>query len=363
MNNQINRIHEQLQREFQDETFVTNELTHMQKFDVECGWKRLQSRMANADENASDVHLDVVENENSDFNHLFVFVRVAAVVLFVAGLGWLWYRNYTNVTPIKMSNEVALAIKESALNHKIGAKVAQLSEETMPPKVAQFIKESEQIDDDVKDELLHAMNVETYINKEYWLTLPDGSIVHLAPNSRLIYPSTFHRFHRDVYLEGEAYFMVAHSKGSNFRVYTVHGDIKDYGTEFDVDTRGKHGMRVVLIEGSVSVTPLKGAEEMMTPGEMVDMNDTISNKKIIDVTPYVAWKLGKVEFQNWKLERLMAVIEKWYGVTVSYNDESTRDMKVSGNFDRYSDLLPTLNALSTITGLNFTISNENVVIK
>lgn len=105
--------------------------------------------------------------------------------------------------------------------------------------------DQQDVNEDVKGTLT------TRHDKEFWMTLPDGTRVHLNGNSRLSYPLAFKGDLREVALVGEAYFIVAKDKDHPFIVHTADGDIKEYGTEFNVSTHGTN-TEVVLVTGSLS---------------------------------------------------------------------------------------------------------------
>ncbi len=71
---------------------------------------------------------------------------------------------------------------------------------------------------------------------DFWITLDDGTIVHLNYNTRLRFPARFAGDSRTVYLDGEAYIKVAVDKDRPFMVVTSNATIKQYGTEFSVNT-------------------------------------------------------------------------------------------------------------------------------
>lgn len=102
--------------------------------------------------------------------------------------------------------------------------------------------------DETVEQLLEARRITTYQDKEYWLTLDDGTLVHLNYNTRMVCPERFIDGTRDVILDGEAYFMVAHDSRHPFVVHTPQGDIRVYGTEFNVSTRDGDCTEVVLAE-------------------------------------------------------------------------------------------------------------------
>ena len=67
-------------------------------------------------------------------------------------------------------------------------------------------------------------------------TLPDGTSVILNSGSRLSYLSDFGSTHRDVRLDGEAYFDVIHNEELPFRVNTDRLIVTDLGTALICET-------------------------------------------------------------------------------------------------------------------------------
>lgn len=84
--------------------------------------------------------------------------------------------------------------------------------------------------------------------------LEDGTVVQLNAGSRLVYPSSFDKNKREVFLEGEAFFEVAPNAGAPFFVYTSNMETEVLGTSFNIsaykdDTRKS----IVLVTGSVQL--------------------------------------------------------------------------------------------------------------
>lgn len=361
-------IKQHLAEQFSDEDFLRRELQHLHSFDADRGWSRLQERLKDSQDSEEE---EDTEEGAGFFRRLMLsrqfLLRAAAVVLVLLGIGaTVWYHDYTKVTPPVLNKEFAQAVRQSEKQGGEEATTAYVHEQQLPASVAKVIKAATSIPDNVKEDLLNANNVVTHVNKEHWLTLPDGTVVCLSNNSRLIYPSKFRSDRRDVFLEGEGYFIAAHSKGSRLIVHTPQGDVTDYGTEFDVDTHfdGGRGMRAILVEGSIGVSAKgKGYESMLRPGQQADVQGSGTSVSQADLAPLMAWKTGKVEFSNWPLSRLMEVMRRWYHVDVKFENAADRDIKVSGNFDRYNTLAPTLEALEVITGLTMEQQGNSIVVK
>lgn len=197
---------------------------------------------------------------------------------------------------------------------------------------------------------------------EYWLTFEDGTIVHLNYNTTLVYPTQFNSEDRTVYLNGEAYFQVAKDKRP-FRVVTPNSVIKEYGTSFNVNTKEQGKTKVVLVEGSISVTPSSGKEYMIKPGQLA-LVQAASRVSICqtDIEPYVAWNSGHFVFDNYTLEQIMNVISLWYNLDVKYTSKDIKQMHYTGSIDKYGSIQPFLNAIKSVTHLNITIKNKEIII-
>ncbi len=324
----------------------------------------------------SDQHEETVSNKSRQhhtlFNHLRPLWRYAAAVLIlIVGGAALWYSQYTKVTPPEISESVQLAMQQSRESGKQDAKVDVLSEELSMMSDESGINEELRVKSEeslsvteslTKEQLLSARRITTMHDKEFWLTLDDGTLVHLNYNTRLIYPEKFGRGDRNVILDGEAYFMVAKDKSRPFIVHTPNGDVKVYGTEFNVNTTGDN-TSVVLVKGSVSVTPTGGKEQLMNPGQLCEFTVEDLALSSVDVEPYIAWNVGKFSFEEWPLERIMQVISRWYGREVVFTSEDIKHQQYSGNFDRYEDIHPTMEAIESITGLKITFAPGRIIIE
>ena len=289
--------------------------------------------------------------------------RIAAVIaLLIVGGAYWYHQDYTRVTPPVITDLIEMAMEESQKNGMQGAEIITADNRKMPV-VTQEELTRYHVDEHFAKQLADAHRITTYHAKEYWVTLDDGTLVHLNYNSRLIYPEKFGD-RRDVILEGEAYFMVAKDRSRQFVVHTPQGDVKVYGTEFNVNTRKEEGMvSVVLVEGSVSFTPASGNERMMVPGQELSIMDNQLTLNNIDTAPYTAWNEGKFSFDDWPLERIMQVIGRWYGRTVEFTAEDIKTKTYSGNFDRYEDIRPTMEAIEMITGLKVTIMPDKILLE
>lgn len=294
-------------------------------------------------------------------------LSIAASIVVLIGLYGVvqWYGDYTRVTPPVLATAVQQEMQQSQKQGAAAAAVEQASDDQAKESLRTSILAAlDKLPNagDLKDEVEEATRVTTKSSTDYWVTLDDGSVVHLDGDSRIIYPEHFGRGDREVALEGEAYFMVAKDRSRRFVVHTQQGDVAVHGTEFNVSTR--RGTEVVLIRGSVGIQAAGNASEtMLVPGQQgtVGMGGNVAVTKV-DTTPYIAWNTGHYTFEDACLSNIMTVIGKWYGRDIIFRDSTVRTITFSGNFDRTTGLQGTIEAITTVTGLSIKDEQGHLII-
>ncbi len=294
-------------------------------------------------------------------------MRAAAIViLFMAGGAFWYYRDYTRVTPPEITDRVKSAMLLCQENGRNEAEIVSPLQTTAgrQPIVSHAEKVLYHVDDDFAEELEKASRVTTYQDKEYWVKLDDGSLVHLNYDTHLIYPEKFGD-RRDVILDGEAYFMVAKDKSRAFLVHTSQGDIRVHGTEFYINTRKEQQEQtsVVLVKGSVSFATTDGKETMMQPGQQLTATQGQIQQKEVDVSLYQAWNEGEFVFADEPLENLLMTMARWYNLEIEYANEDARQMRFTGTIDRYGSAEVILHSISKVTGLVIEQNGSHVVIR
>jgi transmembrane sensor len=89
------------------------------------------------------------------------------------------------------------------------------------------------------------------VGEERTINLTDGSVIYLNSQSRV--RVALNGSSRDIHLEGEALFEVAHDATRPFRVYTHEAMVRAVGTQFNVATR-PDGTQIAVVEGKVQVS-------------------------------------------------------------------------------------------------------------
>lgn len=317
-------------------------------------------------------------------NRNLAMISVAASLLLGIGL-YMWHA-YTAVVAPELDQMSLAAITSAEREGRAGANVVIYDENGAAIETVQQVVEQnasiDEIYDMVKTKFVsHTENytatISTEDDKEFWMTLSDGSRVHLNNNSTLTYPIVFHGKAREVTLEGEAYFSIAKDRRHPFIVHTQFGDVKEYGTEFVVNTCFDssespakdmivgRGMSVVLVEGSISITPKNGKEHMMEPNELavVPFGGRSCLMKTVDATPYASWNTGTFSFDCCPMENLMDVIGRWYKLDVEYAHDGYRKIQFTGELDRYDGIEDDLNAINQITGMNLKVVDGKIIVE
>lgn len=181
---------------------------------------------------------------------------------------------------------------------------------------------------------------------EYQLRLSDGTFVFLNSMTKIRFPVRFSGDCREVELEGEAYFEVTKNKEKSFVVKTAAYDVTVLGTQFNVTAYADEKITsTTLVEGAVVVSG-KGMPEArpLRPNERFVLNKLTGETgvELVDVSSFTAWKDGKFRFRDVRLEEIMRMVERWYDVTVVYEDEDVKDFRFGFNVSRHETIDPLL---------------------
>lgn len=151
----------------------------------------------------------------------------------------------------------------------------------------------------------------------YTVKLADGSSVKLNAGGRLSYPVAFDGSQRIVCLEeGEAFFTVSKSD-KPFIVKTGSGEVKVYGTKFNVKNFKNGDVETVLVEGSVGVSNENSKEVKIKPNQRIIFSDHKYVIEDIKVDDYVAWTNDNFMYNGVSLQKVVEDIENWYGVKIN----------------------------------------------
>lgn len=157
------------------------------------------------------------------------------------------------------------------------------------------------------------------------VTLPDGSRIWLNAGSTLRYSTLFNNKHREVELQGEAYFEVAKHAETEFTVKTKGYDVVVKGTKFDVSAYSNDRLITTeLFEGCVAIHAETG-ELMMKPGETVTLDEQSGKlTKTVSKRNTSAWIDDATEYDNITLADLAKVLSRKYDVNIQIESARLR---------------------------------------
>lgn len=190
--------------------------------------------------------------------------------------------------------------------------------------------------------------------------LPDGTKGILNGGSTIDYTSAFVS-NRDIKLEGEAYFDVAHDKKHPFTINANENNIKVVGTRFSLTAWPEENQtELVLEEGKVLFKPANQDKEItVTPGQRIIEKDGKLERSEVEIWKYTAWKDGKLVFRNDSMNELARRLSRWYNVEVEFDSNSLNDYTFRGVFEDDS-LEEVLRLLSMISPIDFKIVDRQI---
>ena len=205
--------------------------------------------------------------------------------------------------------------------------------------------------------------------KTITLTLSDGTRVWVSSGSRLIYPPSFNRKVREIYLDGEAYFEVASVKNKPFIVKTEKMDTRVLGTKFYVQAYAKEDKySTLLLAGKVILSEKKGKshhEISLKPGQQGYINQNQNNIRINEVDNpenEISWIHGYFRLENERLDQLLERIAKYYNVKITL-PESLTPMVISGKLDLKENPEIVLNDIAVLANLELTQEEKKYFFK
>jgi transmembrane sensor len=193
--------------------------------------------------------------------------------------------------------------------------------------------------------------------------LSDGSKVTLNSGTALRYPKTFAGQKREVYLDGEAYFEIAHNAKKSFLVHSGKVVTSVLGTSFNVTAYPKiSNLSVTVITGKVAVKDTESQKMvMLLPTERAvlkagKIDFTVDSVK--DAADMIAWTKGELVFTNATLEEIACKIGYKYGISININNREKSGRKITGTFNKQS-FLDIMDAITRLTDTQYTLKDQH----
>ena len=216
------------------------------------------------------------------------------------------------------------------------------------------------------------------------IKLPDGTSVWLNAGSKLDYPKQFTGRKREVTLEGEAFFTVVKDENRPFMVRTKAFAVRVLGTEFNVRVYPQEDIAVAsLVTGSVevvldekqnrvvrlrpneklSISTLEQLVTTTTAKETVALRQPVKSRltEVRDsVIAETAWVENKLAFKKMPLEKVVALMEQWYGADIRFKNENKKQLSFTAVFDK-ENLIDALKALELTGTFHFMQDADGVI--
>lgn len=195
-----------------------------------------------------------------------------------------------------------------------------------------FLEKNSKISPDIV-----AHNVGIFIQsgaQSYQTTLPDETIVILAPHSKIVADTGFNSNNRTVTLEGSAWFQTQHGKKQVFTVKHKNTEIRDIGTAFFVNDE-KDETKVIVTEGRVEVA-IQGHKLALSKGDSVLSNS--SKSEWIQLHPQLENTPQEIKskilvFSKTELKKVIQTINNLYHSDIRISAPKLENCKFTGSFD------------------------------
>src|SRR5699024_1879941 len=205
------------------------------------------------------------------------------------------------------------------------------------------------------------------------LRFNDGSVIKVNGGSTLRYPENFSDSKREVYLEGEAFFTVAHDESKPFVIHTGDLTIRDLGTAFNVKAYKKDKeVQVAVTVGSVSISKNDSIRHSDLVDEQIILKidqwavynelDGDFEQGRGDISDMIAWKDNILVFHETPFSEVARMLERWYGVKIVLKDKELGGMILEGKYDNVR-LETVLESIQFVLGFEYSIETDKVKIK
>jgi len=318
-----------------------------------------------------------IENTNRKKNFRRITLSLlkyaaVALVFFFLGIGYYYFQKPESFSglaeqlysvPDESSVQLILGDgknvpidqKESTVEYRADGKIVINSRDTVP---AESDRQAQKLNQMV---IPHGKNSS--------ILLPDGTIAYLNAGSRLVYPNFFKGKNREVFLIGEGFFEVARDENMLFIVQTTDLNVEVLGTRFNVSAYPSDNMiETVLVEGKVKISPNSNnpfrKEYTLEANQLASFN-RISAETIIsavDVSNYVSWHNGFLNFDSSDLSRIVKKLERYYNIKIILDDPMLGIRSITGKLHLKDETEYVLKVLAKTASADLKKLNETTYV-
>lgn len=299
------------------------------------------------------------------------------VVLFSMGIYFKNYNNTSTIEDFAKTLEDAVSNPNDAVKLLLNDENIEIDQENT---VITYSKTGEEINlggsksvnqNASKDEKQVYNTLIVPYGKRSEILLSDGSKVWLNSGSKLVFPASFNGDRREVFLEGEGIFEVAHNKEKPFIVKSNNHEVEVLGTVFNISNYPDEGaIKTVLKSGSVQLNykndsffaSKKGIK--ITPGTMAVFSKNEKNIKTstVAIEKYFSWREGIFMFENDSFNTIAKKISRYYNVEITIEDKSLANELFSGHLDVKESVDQVLKTIQLTTDFDYNLNNNSIMI-
>lgn len=223
-------------------------------------------------------------------------------------------------------------------------------------------------------------NIQTARGERASMEFSDGSKVTLNSMSTLRFPKVFEGAKRELHLEGEAFFQVAHNEERPLVVHANGVEVNVLGTEFNINSyQENETIEVVVRDGTVAVNSKsindgstdrnqipeaspkksrvildKGQRTTVIPGSRPGSPENVS------LAPHLAWVNGEMIFDGTPMRTVIQRLQRAYNMNFEVADTTLLSKRLKASFKR-ERLEKVLGIITFSLDIDYRIEDNTVV--
>jgi len=185
------------------------------------------------------------------------------------------------------------------------------------------------------------ISVHNQTEEKMEFSLPDGNSVWLNKNSSIEYPSRIAKKQVKILVNGEVYIEISNLRSQQYTVKAHNAiviaealasfNIKSYPDEDNTD--------ISVASGAIKIVEEKykqGLALLVTQGNYcsVHRSQKLVYASINKNDNYLAWKTGKLIFNNQPLATVMDILDKYYDAKIELENDAIAYCLFSGSFEQ-----------------------------
>jgi len=198
--------------------------------------------------------------------------------------------------------------------------------------------------------------------------LPDSTVVTLNVASSIEYPENFEDSERRVKFEGEAYFEVTPNKAKPFIIETSKSEVKVVGTAFNLKAFSKAAIESIIVtEGEVLFSGKTNETKnpvSLKKGEKGILNidkQLLKKEANLDLN-FISWKTGIFVFNNALLSEALNLFSGFYNCNFEIATSELKSYRINGKYQNLK-IEELIEVLEMTINIEIEKSNNTYLIK